>query len=831
MTRFQKIAFILFITLSAVFAYLGYKALRNKKPPSVNALSLVPDSCSLMMSFGNYAEFSNSLKNKNLLWQDLSEIKSLRGFDKTLAIFDSLLILNTELENVLDNNTVYFALYPSSQYIILFNLKERADEKKLKETIDHVLPASGLKAVMQDGIICVSNTEQLISKVFDSKNSKLLLNKNFKMLNDATNYKGTALFVNQSAGIIPSNSFSGITIKPESIALNGMSIPDTLSFFGDANAKPINNLDFLKNIPLVCSAFETYAISAPDMIFKKALTKDDWWQTVNENALFNAKTQFYNCISDNITTVQLPSKNKALIVSVKDSVRIRELLPFISDSSYLHNTIFKLISSSGFIKSTFPSLKINETAYAVAFNDRIIFTANENDAEIFVNAELNNSSVLDDNSFSQYVSKNFDSEFHYLEYKLINSLSQEFLPFGNFLNKEDTRHLKNLSHCSILGVFKNNFLNYRVNLKYFQENVSDEPNVLWTINSDTTIHTKPFIFINHATKGKELVYQTVDNTLYLQNATGKVIWQKKINEPVRSDIMMVDAFKNEKYQLLFNTDNYIHLIDRNGNYVQGYPVKLPSKATNKLTVFDYENKNDLRLFIACADRKIYNYSIWGIRQEGFKPHATAAEVVLPIRYCKVGLSDYLITADKKGKLYAFSRKGEGRIDFKNKMIEDAENFELESGNSISNTYIIYYDPKNSLIDKISLTDKKEIYKTTEADIKPSYIFGDFDKNSLTDVVLAYSNAIEVYDANGIRNLEKKLPETMIPAQTGFHLLNSNVFISILDETNANIALYGSEQKTIKYYKGNKSPLLNDLFNDGKPYVVIVNGNKLKCSKL
>ena len=51
------------------------------------------------------------------------------------------------------------------------------------------------------------------------------------------------------------------------------------------------------------------------------------------------------------------------------------------------------------------------------------------------------------------------------------------------------------------------------------------------------------------------------------------------------------------------TANHIHLIDRNGNYVEKYPVKLRSPATNGLAVFDYDKNRDYRMFIAGSDRK------------------------------------------------------------------------------------------------------------------------------------------------------------------------------------------------------------------------------------
>ncbi len=60
--------------------------------------------------------------------------------------------------------------------------------------------------------------------------------------------------------------------------------------------------------------------------------------------------------------------------------------------------------------------------------------------------------------------------------------------------------------------------------------------------------------------------------------------------------------------MLFSTRNYLYLVDRMGNFVERYPVKLRSPATCGVSVFDYDNTRDYRLFIACEDKKIYAYT-------------------------------------------------------------------------------------------------------------------------------------------------------------------------------------------------------------------------------
>jgi hypothetical protein len=65
--------------------------------------------------------------------------------------------------------------------------------------------------------------------------------------------------------------------------------------------------------------------------------------------------------------------------------------------------------------------------------------------------------------------------------------------------------------------------------------------------------------------------------------------------PIMGSVQQLDFYKNGKLQYLFNTAEKIHLIDRNGNYVERYPIALRSPATSPLALFDYERTG----IIAC----------------------------------------------------------------------------------------------------------------------------------------------------------------------------------------------------------------------------------------
>lgn len=791
---------------------------------------MLPDSCNILFKFNNYPEFSNALKNKSLAWQDLRTLQQLRLFDKYILYFDSLISVNNEFKELTENNPVYFGVYPGNRYLVALNVKELADEKLFSQKLNVIKGNASLHltAELRNGIIAISNRPELIESLFSTNTAKLANNKNFSYLTQQVDYNETSIYIGNHTQL--NQSISALTIKPESISLNGIKLKDTLSFYGDGNAGPLNSYEFLEQVPLLCNAFEIYAIGKAQEVLAGSL-KQDWWEDVNEAALFNAKKQFYENIGNYLINVTLPSKNHALVVPINDTTKLTEILPFMIDSSLSSSRIHALRKTNAdFFTSTFPALKLKDIRYVVNLENRVVFTATEADAELFLNARQNNSSILKNSSFNLYASKNFDTDYHYLAYCLVNSTATTDLPFNGFLSQGDAASLRNLSHYSFSCVHKNNFTGYRLNLKYFQEDILDEPSMLWTMNVDTGIITQPFLFKNHSSGATEIAFQTRAKELFLQSSTGKTLWKRTLNEEIRSDIYVVDAFKNGKFQMLFNTDHYLHLVDRNGNYVQGYPVKLPAKATNKLAVFDYEKKNDLRLFIACADNKIYNYTIWGVKHEGFRPYTVEGEVTLPVKYCKVGLSDYLITADTKGKIYAFSRKGDGRIDFKNKLIEHATNFEMMEGSNLANTQIVYYDEKNNLINKIFLTDKKEVYKTGAREAEVVITFADADHNTIKDLVVSSPSKTEVYDLNGTKifSTEQSLQK---PASVSYYQLNTTSFITVLDGTGNKLFVITPEQNKLAEYAATRQGIISALFNDGKPYLLVVAGNKLKCYKL
>src|SRR5690606_30241182 len=111
---------------------------------------------------------------------------------------------------------------------------------------------------------------------------------------------------------------------------------------------------------------------------------------------------------------------------------------------------------------------------------------------------------------------------------------------------------------------------------YFKYNpdYKKETNSLWEKQLKANVVSKPYLLKNHYTNALEIFVQDENNRIYLIGNTGKLLWELEVDGPILSDVNQVDVYRNDKLQILFSTRNTIYLLDRNGNNVESYPIKL-----------------------------------------------------------------------------------------------------------------------------------------------------------------------------------------------------------------------------------------------------------------
>ncbi len=866
---FKKFAFYIFLALSIGAAIWAYFNLKESKAPKASVIEHIPANASCVIQTQDVHDLILQLTRQNLIWNSLLTEEPFSQAHKAIHYLDSLTKTSQGISELLNNNTVYWSFVKegaNTEHLIQFKLKEQKDDKLVERFFNSafVKNASVSSFIAYD--LTINNTKWLASCIngivyFCSdlsllqksiqlvKKESFAENKNYIDLLKLNGRQKNHIYINHLfSGVFNSNLFKrqslfNLEIELNELTATGYTIADTNSFFGIAGKQQETEFHSFEKFPDHAASLISIAISNADLFYtetEKFLThpvlkkNETAWKMVVDSALYNIKQEAYENIDGELTAANYWFENSSeqlIGIKIKDAEKAKQFLSFMSDSIISINDI-KIYK----IKTTCSTLfSFNEESaqmkYGCVIEDNLCLMQDKTMLNYYLES-LKNSSILGKSKeFMNYANDNLSQTCNYLYYENCTAAKLSALPrlinFGA-LNTGDA-----LSHISLSVKAYKTGLQIRINAMHKQEQSTRESNkdILWSFTADSTLSGNAYIFTNHLTQENELCFQDDNNILYLINSTGTALWKKEINEHLQSKIYTVDIFKNGKFQLLFNTENYLHLIDRNGNYVQGYPVKLPQKATSPMTLLDYDNIKDYRILIACADRKIYNFSLYGVKTEGFIPVKTDAEVKLPVYYTKVGAGDYLMTTDIAGKIYVFSRKGAGRIDFKNKTIAGLTHLYVSAGNNLDNTKLIYVDDKNNLLNKISLSDKKEAIKLGDELTGFNTNFDLLNDDKQMDMILFGDGAVYAYDLFSGKLLES-FNDRAVYKDANLAYTENNQLIIAFDKAGEKLDLIDLTGKLV-YSIPNMThePLLTELYKDGKKYLVTFSHNKVNCIRL
>ena len=318
----------------------------------------------------------------------------------------------------------------------------------------------------------------------------------------------------------------------------------------------------------------------------------------------------------------------------------------------------------------------------------------------------------------------------------------------------------------------------------FKQVAREESTTEWETLLDTLASIKPFFFTNHITGAKEIFIQDMKNNTYLINAAGRVLWKVSLNERILGSVYMVDYFSNGKYQLLFSGKNYLHLLDRNGNYVERYPVKLRSPATNSLAVFDYDNNLNYRLFIAGEDKMIYSYDKTGNVVKGWKPFTTSGLVTSEISYFKISGKDYLVASDEFS-IYFLDRSGNKRVNLKETVTKAGGSaLRLIPGQE---PYLICSSP-NGTIQQIFFNGNIRKFTLKMFTSDHSFDIFDVDGDGFGEYIFIDRGILYLYDRNKSEIFTRKFDSGHLGGPINFVFSASDRKIGVFDATNSLIYL-------------------------------------------
>ena len=447
----------------------------------------------------------------------------------------------------------------------------------------------------------------------------------------------------------------------------------------------------------------------------------------------NIKTPFF------VARTQNPAETQQFFDKFKAKVGVANS---ISCQGYVINTL----NYKGFLPQVLGQLFDKIPGCVIAVVDQYVLVANDTSVLEHVIACYRSGRTLDlDENYRDFQNNMLESA----NISLYVTCRDNYELLSNYLSTSSSRILKsNPSLLRSLQAFSIQFqgageLVYTCGNLRSYSNTKAADNVQWKATLDAAVNGKPHLVYDHRNGAYNVVVFDADNTMYLVDANGVVLWKRELPEEPISEVYCVDYYKNGKWQFLFNSENYIYLIDRNGNNVDQYPHRLQHPASNGIAVFDYEGNKDYRVMVCGTDRLVYNYDLKGKEIQGWNRHRTENIVLKTVEHLVCDNKDYLVVTDQAGGIRILDRQGRIRIP----LVGDLEKSPCSDFyvNKTNRKGIMLTSDKNGKLLYVKTDGSLDRTDFGEFTDKHFFLYEDFNQNNDPDFVYLDGRELQVFN--------------------------------------------------------------------------------------
>jgi len=369
-----------------------------------------------------------------------------------------------------------------------------------------------------------------------------------------------------------------------------------------------------------------------------------------------------------ISTPKAPGETAFTAFSTRDTLLTSTTLFALADTLgipydsllYKGHKIYRL-SLPAFIPALFGELfgKVEANSFTFLKN-YIIFASQPKDLNPVIDAFSDKATLDKDRVFNDFEGNlsdksnvfsyfNTSNAIHTLKEVLSQDLSDQLNPMMDSLRKFKSVAFQ---YSNADGQFYSSiFLRYDPNL-------GQEGPLQWQAKLDTTIVGRPKI-IQTSTSGNPMVVATdIANNLYLVTAQGYVAWKLHIMGKIMGEVHSVQLLGSDSLYLLFNTDTHLYLLHPDGRFADKFPMRFPLKATNGITVVDWDNNHDYRIMVAFQDNRVYCFTLDGTSVYGWKRPNLKEEIKDPVCGFNAGSKEYIIISGITGNTMFLDRNGD-----------------------------------------------------------------------------------------------------------------------------------------------------------------------------
>lgn len=371
---------------------------------------------------------------------------------------------------------------------------------------------------------------------------------------------------------------------------------------------------------------------------------------------------------------------------------------------------------------------------------------------------------------------------------------QKMLPYYTYVTKGNGEkyleaHEQELTNFSTLALqWSNEGEMLYNNLFLSTEEVKREnfPHRVWQTKMDAKINMKPVPVVNHNNKEQEIFVQDDQHTVYLLNNSGRILWKLKLDGKINSEVYQVDAFKNGKLQYLFSSPDKLYLIDRNGKYVGHFPIAFEAKCEQGISLFDYDQNRNYRIFAPLANQSVSLYDIKGSLIPDWKNFKADKKISSRIYHYRLGNKDYIVLADLY-RLYILDRRAKERV-----RVSDV--FELGEKTEIYLTHkggkpLLAFANSDGRLNLVDFDGKTEVVKY--GSLLPGWHLNvaDINNDGQDELIFTAGKHLLVYNLSGQELYSKEIDANSLDFPYIYRFSGNDIRIGLLDKEQHQMLLW------------------------------------------
>ena len=181
--------------------------------------------------------------------------------------------------------------------------------------------------------------------------------------------------------------------------------------------------------------------------------------------------------------------------------------------------------------------------------------------------------------------------------------------------------------------------------------------LVWQVVLDSIVTGMPQ-YLTSGHQGQKSVYAfDRTNQLFMIDSAGTIAWKLPVPGKPLSPLQEIQPSRQDISCFIFNTDTHLCLINPDGKFLEGYPVKLPARATAGLTLSSVGKNREYRIFIPLSDNKVHAFRLDGTADHDWYNPGLNEGITQPVKMLQNGKTDFIFITGKNGHLLVTDMKG------------------------------------------------------------------------------------------------------------------------------------------------------------------------------